>query len=163
MDREQEIIELGAYRVNGYGEWIDQFQSFVKPVMNPRLSVYCTELTGITQDQVTKARNYGQVFPAFEDWFYDQDGQHLLCTWGDKDLDLIHAECARHDVDHQFLPVCIDLRAQYARMHKLPKEVGLLKALEYTDIEFEGAHHRALDDAFNTAKLFLHYLDRWQY
>ena len=32
MDRNPEIIEIGAYRVNGYREWIDKFQSFVRPV-----------------------------------------------------------------------------------------------------------------------------------
>jgi 3'-5' exoribonuclease 1 len=163
MDRNHEIIELGAYRVNGYGEWIDQFQSFIKPVEHPRLSSYCTDLTGITQDQVNKAKKFEFVFPLFEDWYYGQDGPHLLCTWGAKDMELISAECKRHEVDDQFLPVCINLKAQYAMMHRLPKEVGLLKALEYTEIDFEGSHHRALDDAFNTAKLFLHYLDRWQY
>jgi len=163
MDRDQEIIELGAYRVNGYGEWLDHFQAFLKPVMHPRLSAYCTDLTGITQEQVSKARTFGHVFPLFEDWFYAQDGPQILCTWGAKDMDLINAECKRHDLDHSFLPACINLKAQYARMHKLSKEVGLVKALEYSDIEFEGSHHRALDDAFNTTKLFLQFLDRWQY
>jgi len=163
MDRNQEIIELGAYRINGYGEWLDQFQAFIKPVQHPRLSTYCTELTGITQMHINKAKSFEHIFPLFEDWYFAQDGPHLLCTWGGKDMELINAECSRHDVDGGFLPPCIDLRAQYAMMHRLPKEVGLLKALEYTEIEFEGSNHRALDDAFNTAKLFLHYRDRWQY
>jgi inhibitor of KinA sporulation pathway (predicted exonuclease) len=78
-------------------------------------------------------------------------------------MELIHADCLRHDVDDRFLPGFINLKSQYALLHRLPKEVGLIKALEYTEIEFEGSHHRAIDDAYNTAKLFLHYLDRWQY
>ncbi len=163
MDRNPEIIEIGACRVNSYGEWIDRFQSFIKPVEHPRLSSYCIDLTGITQEQVRKARPFGYVFPLFEDWFYALDGPQLLCTWGAKDLELIEAECRRHDADHAFLPASINLKYQYAMMHRLEKEVGLLKALEYTEIEFEGSHHRALDDAINTTKLFLHFLDRWQY
>jgi inhibitor of KinA sporulation pathway (predicted exonuclease) len=131
--------------------------------MHPRLSTYCTDLTNITQEQVSKARTFGHVFPLFEDWFYARESPHLLCTWGGKDMEMISAECARHDLDHLFLPDCINLKTQYARMHRLPKEVGLMKALEYSDIEFEGSHHRALDDAFNTTKLFLQLLDRWQY
>ena len=66
MNRRQEIIELGAYRVNGYREWIDSFQKFVKPVEHPRLSAYCTELTGISQDQVTKARPFEEVYYQFQ-------------------------------------------------------------------------------------------------
>jgi 3'-5' exoribonuclease 1 len=163
MDRNPEIIELGAYRVNGYREWLDHFQAFVKPVQHPRLSSYCTDLTGITQAQVSKSKSFEHIFPLFEDWYFSREGPHLICTWGAKDMELIHAECTRHDVDGSFLPSSINLKAQYAMMHRLPKEVGLLKALEYTELDFEGSHHRALDDAFNTAKLFLHYLDRWQH
>jgi inhibitor of KinA sporulation pathway (predicted exonuclease) len=163
MDRKQEIIELAACRVNGYGEWIDQFQSFIKPVLHPRLSSYCTDLTGITQEQVDKAKSFETVFPQFEDWFFDVDGPQLICTWGEKDVDMIRSECQRHDVDGSFLPAWIDLKSQYANLHQLSKKVGLRKALEFLEIEFEGSPHRAIDDAFNTTKLFVHFLDRWQY
>ena len=163
MDRNQEIIELAAYRVNGYREWVDHFQSFIKPVQHPRLSTYCTDLTSITQEQVSKAKPFDHIFPLFEDWFHAQDGPQLICTWGDKDMDLIHSECLRSDTDASFLPGWIDLRSQYAGIHQLSREVGLLKALEYNDIDFEGTPHRALDDSYNTAKLFLRYLDRWVY
>jgi inhibitor of KinA sporulation pathway (predicted exonuclease) len=163
MAREPEIIELAAYRVNGYGEWIDHFQSFVKPVLHPRLSSYCTDLTGIQQEQVNKARPFNMVFPVFEDWFYKIDQPHIMCTWGAKDMEIISADCKRHDLDESFLPICINLKAQFAKAMRFPKEVGLLKALDYAEIEFEGQHHRALDDAYNTTRLFLRYLDHWAY
>ena len=163
MDRNQEIIELAAYRVNGYRDWLDHFQSYVRPVEHPRLSAYCTDLTGITQDQVSKARSFEQVFHQFEDWFLREDGPHLICTWGSKDLQLIMDECIRHDVDAGFLPGWINLKSQYAHIHGFRKEPGLLKALEQSEILFEGSPHSALDDAFNTTKLFLRFMDRWQY
>ena len=72
-------------------------------------------------------------------------------------------ECKRHDVDADFLPPSINLKSQYARINKLYKQVGLMKAIEHTGFEFEGNAHRAIDDAFNTANLFIHYLDKWQY
>lgn len=163
MDRRPEVIELGACRVNGYREWIDRFQSFVRPVDNPRLSSYCTDLTGITQQQVDKARPFESVFSRFEDWYFEIDQPQLLCTWGAKDMEIIRAECARHQVDDSFLPHCINLKAQYASFLRLHREAGLMKALEMTGLDFEGSHHRALDDAYNTTKLFLHFLDRWQF
>jgi 3'-5' exoribonuclease 1 len=163
MDRRTEIIELATFRVNGYGEWVDQFQSFVRPVDHPRLSAYCTELTTITQEQVNKAKPFPLVFQSFQDWMEQEDSVQLLCTWGAVDIDIIKAECHRHRFDASFLPAVIDLKAQYARFNRLPKEVGLQKALEYNEIEFEGTPHRANDDAYNTARLFLQFLDRWQY
>jgi inhibitor of KinA sporulation pathway (predicted exonuclease) len=163
MDRRQEIIELAAFRVNGYREWQDHFQRFVRPTDHPRLSAYCMELTGITQEQVNTSRKFDHVIHEFQDWLDAVDGPRLLCTWGDKDIDIIEAECARHDIPVDFLPKSIDLKAQYARLHRLTKESGLLKALEYHELEFEGSPHRAFDDAYNTARLFLHLLDQWQY
>src|SRR5690349_9056901 len=68
MDRRQEVIELAAYHVNGYGEWGEHFNAFVKPLDHPRLSAYCTELTGITQEMVDKARRFDVVIQRFQDW-----------------------------------------------------------------------------------------------
>lgn len=163
MDREQEVIEIGAYRLDGYGEWVDQFQAFVRPVLHPRLSPYCIDLTGIQQDQVSKAKPFSQVFADFEAWYFDVDTPHVMCTWGAGDKDLLIEESHRHDMDSAFLPHCINLKTQFATIHQLPKVIGLLKAVEFSDLEFEGQHHRALDDAYNTARLFKQYLDRWQY
>lgn len=163
MDRRQEIIELAAIRVNRYGEWIDKFQRFVKPIDHPRLSAYCIELTTITQEQVNKAKTFDHAITAFQDWLELEDSNALIGTWGAKDMEIIRDECKRHSYDSSFLPSSINLKAQYARLNKLPKEAGLQKALESEQIEFEGTPHRAIDDAYNTAQLFLRYIDRWQY
>jgi inhibitor of KinA sporulation pathway (predicted exonuclease) len=163
MDRRQEVIELAAYHVNGYGEWGEHFSAFVKPVDHPRLSAYCTELTHITQDLVDKARKFDVVFSRFQEWLEGIDHPQLLCTWGAKDIPILLAECKRHDFDADFLPPAINLKSQYAQLHKLYKEVGLMKAIEHSGLEFEGDAHRAIHDAYNTTRLFLQYIDHWQY
>jgi 3'-5' exoribonuclease 1 len=163
MNRRQEIIEIAAYSVNGYREWNDRFQRFIKPVEHPRLSAYCTELTGITQEQINKAKRFESVFNDFQEWMESHDHPQLMCTWGHKDMIIIKEECNAHDIDCNFLPKAINLKLQFATMHRLQKQIGLLKALDFAGIEFEGSPHRAQDDAFNTAKLFLQYLDQWQY
>ena len=163
MNRTPEIIELAAYSVNGYRDWIDRFQRFIKPTAHPRLSHYCLELTGITQDQINKSKRFDKVFPDFQEWLEAHDQPQLICTWGSKDLSMIRDECRTHDIDDSFIPKSINLKAQYASIQRLSREVGLQKALEYSSLEFEGSPHRAVDDAFNTAKLFLQYLDLWQY
>src|SRR5687768_2201147 len=143
MNRRQEIIELAAFSVNGYREWNDKFQRFVKPFENPRLSPYCMELTGITQDQVNKAKRFEIVFTDFQEWLESHDQPQLLCTWGAKDIVIIRDECRAHDLECEFLPKVINLKSQFASIHRLSKEIGLLKALDYAGIEFEGSPHRA--------------------
>jgi inhibitor of KinA sporulation pathway (predicted exonuclease) len=149
--------------VNGYRDWVSSFQRFIKPTAHPRLSAYCLELTGITQDQINKAKRFESVFSDFQEWIENQDQPQLICTWGNKDMPIIREECITHDLDCSFLPQSINLKAQFASIFQLGKEIGLQKALELSEIEFEGSPHRANDDAYNTARLFLRYLDQWQY
>jgi len=51
---------------------IGEFQSYVKPRRNPKLTPFCTELTGITQDQVDAAPSLPQVVASFEKWLYEE-------------------------------------------------------------------------------------------
>src|SRR5678816_1851033 len=82
MNRSPEIIELAAFSVNGYRDWVASFQKFIKPTSHPRLSAYCLELTGITQEQVNKSKRFDKIFPEFQDWVESHDGAKLICTWG---------------------------------------------------------------------------------
>jgi hypothetical protein len=56
LRHEMEIIEIGAVLQNAKTFEIEsQFQTFVRPVRHPRLTAFCTELTGIRQDMVAAA------------------------------------------------------------------------------------------------------------
>ncbi|KAI0928325.1 hypothetical protein AcV5_005929 [Taiwanofungus camphoratus] len=54
-------------------EIVDEFRSFVKPTWKPRLSQFCTNLTGITQKQVDSAPAFPQVLETFE-IFLEENG-----------------------------------------------------------------------------------------
>ena len=47
---------------------VDVFQSYVKPVINPKLSEFCKVLTGIEQDVVDKSDIFSIVLKKFEAW-----------------------------------------------------------------------------------------------
>lgn len=42
------------------------------------------------------------------------------------------------------------------------KQIGLKKAIEREEIDFEGQQHRAINDAFNLTKLFIKHFDNWE-
>jgi 3'-5' exoribonuclease 1 len=66
----REIIEFPAVLVDCETmRVIDQFHSYVRPVYHPRLSSFCTQLTGIEQHTVDAAPTFPEVFRAFEKWF----------------------------------------------------------------------------------------------
>ena len=49
-------------------EKVDVFHSFVRPVINPKLSEFCKSLTGIEQETVDKAEVFQDVLIRFESW-----------------------------------------------------------------------------------------------
>ena len=65
----QEIIEFPAVVLDTRSlETIAQFQRYVRPVLRPKLSDFCTKLTGITQEKVEEAEVFEVVLKEFVDW-----------------------------------------------------------------------------------------------
>ena len=74
---------------------IDEFDTFVQPTLNPMLSKFAIDLTGITQDQVDAAPLLAAVLPKYASWLeshglVSSDGAKLcnwaVCTWSDADI-----------------------------------------------------------------------------
>ncbi|MFD9902909.1 3'-5' exonuclease [Streptomyces sp. NPDC059063] len=50
----REVVQIGALRLSEDCSVVDEYETLVSPVANPRLSAYFTELTGITQESVDR-------------------------------------------------------------------------------------------------------------
>lgn len=159
----QEIIEIGAVFINDYGEVEDFFSEFVRPVVNPLISKFCTELTGITQSQVNRAKEFRDVVERFKDWVNVGQEEYVLLSWGGFDKRMLASDCELHRLDWAWTEKHADLKKQYQRFKKLKNQPGLLKSVEREGFVFEGTNHRAIDDAKNTAKIFIRHLEEWQY
>lgn len=158
---EMEIIEIGAVRLAGGGGPVDgEFSRFVRPVVEPKLSAFCTRLTTISQQQVDAADSFPEVFPRFVEWI--GGGPFVLCSWGGYDLNQFRRDCRRHRLP---LPPAferhVNLKKQFARLRGV-KVCGMAKALEIAKVPLEGTHHRAADDARNIAKLAMWILPRME-
>ena len=42
---------------------------------------------------------------------------------------------------------------EFKRHFGLHKQIGLKRALDYLNMDFEGKHHSGADDAYNTARI----------
>lgn len=164
QSKTQETIEIGALLINGYGEEVKgSYNRFIKPVLNPYLSYYCTELTSIEQEQVNRAEKFDRVIEEFQDWaeiFYDD---YMLCSWGDFDKKILINDCELHNIEDYWLDNHINLKRQYQEIKRLSKPRGLKSSVEKEGFDFTGIHHRAISDAENLAKLFVKYLDEWRF
>lgn len=160
-DAKQEVIEIGAVKINQFGEILDEFSSFVQPVINRTLSVYCRQLTHIEQNQVDKAQIFPQVIERWIDWI-DEDS-YLLLSWGSFDIKVLTKNCNYHRVPTDWLTNYADIKAQYPKVINIPQPTNLQRALAMEGFKFDGEQHRALSDAKNLAKIFVKYLGEWQY
>lgn len=52
---------------------VDEFRSYVKPTINPTLSDFCTDLTGITQSTVDKSPTFTEMLVDFQEFLAKYD------------------------------------------------------------------------------------------
>ena len=162
-NRQQEIIEIGALKVNRYGEILDTFVKFIRPVVHPTLSPFCTQLTSITQIDVNRSPKFPIVVEDFQEWINIWDEEYLLCSWGSFDKKILLENCDLHDLESDWAEPHLNLKKQYHDIKRLHRTRGLRYSVEKEGFEFTGNHHRGLDDAENLTKIFVKYIDMWQY
>jgi inhibitor of KinA sporulation pathway (predicted exonuclease) len=151
--QEMEIIEIGAVMQSSRTFEIEsEFQTFVRPVRHLELTRFCTELTGITQEQVAGGSPFREAIEAMKQWM-DPWGDALFCSWGDYDRNHFLQDCAYHGVAYPFRSGHLNLKAEFARALGQSKKQGIADALRKLGLEFEGSHHRGLDDARNIARI----------
>lgn len=157
----REVIEIGAYRLDAYGEINNHFHAFVRPTYFPVLSPYCKNLTSISQEQINTSRTFPVVMPRFMEFIEGPGRDYVLCAWGAMDQKILKKECHNHQIEFEGLDHYIDVKKQYHEINRSKHKSGFLKSLKKEGIEFEGSHHRADADAYNLVKLFSRYVDQW--
>ena len=149
---EMEIIEIGAVMadattLNALGE----FQTFVRPVRHPRLTAFCTQLTGIQQQDVESSPPYPQALQSFLQWAAEL-GEFVLCSWGDYDRKQFAQDCQHHGLAYPFGDEHLNLKSLFAERRGVRK-MGLDRAIKDVGLKFSGTHHRGIDDARNIVRL----------
>lgn len=159
--KQNEIIEIGAVKINENLEIIDKFQSFIKPKLNPVLSDFCKNLTTITQEDVNKAKPFYQILYQFQQWI---GKDYWLCSWGFYDKSQFKKDCDLHKLDTKWLNNHISLKHQFMKNHKLKnREAGMNNVLKILDLNLDGTHHRGIDDALNISKIFIKEFNNWEF
>lgn len=158
-----ETIEIGAYKLNEFGEVLDTFCRFIRPTVHPVLSPFCMKLTSISQIDVNRSETFPLVIGDFMDWIGIDEEDYWLCSWGGFDKRQLIAECLLLDLDNEWVEKHLNLKQQYVEYKRLRRPIGLKKAVEREGFEFTGIHHRGISDAENLAKIFAKHLDIWQY
>lgn len=149
---EREIVQIGAVKVDAQ-DWLelDAFSVFVKPVINPVLSTYFVNLTGITQVELDE---HGKSLPdALSMFSRFLDGTRWVLSNGD-DFSVIQRNCSLLSVSspldsskfrsvQRLLPQLLNGNDQPISSHRLVDFVGA---------QGDEIAHQAISDARTIAR-----------
>jgi len=151
-----EIIEIGAVKLDENLNQIDTFQTFIRPTINPVLSEFCITLTTIQQQDVENGEGFDEALQRFASWMMVDTDEVMLLSWGHYDKKQILNEAKMKGYDGEIYQLLDDhrsLKHDFAKMKKI-RACGMQKALALLQIEQIGTHHRGIDDALNIAEIF---------
>ena len=149
-----ETIEIGAVALDGETlVELSHFQAHVRPVVNSRLTPFCTALTGIEQATVDAAPGFAQAAAGFSTWLASLGPTAWWGAWGGWDREQLLREAERHGAALPLLALpYANLKDEFSRRHG-GKRIVLRKAIRMAGLTFAGRHHCGLDDARMTAAL----------
>jgi inhibitor of KinA sporulation pathway (predicted exonuclease) len=159
MPRDQtEIIEIGAVLVEGKTlRTVAEFMTFVRPIVHPVLTAFCTQLTTITQDMVDPAPG----FPAAAARLAAFGQGALFCSWGNYDRNQLAQDARLHGIAPPLGPDHWNLKEAFAETGGSRRRgLGVFAALHKVGLPPIGTHHRGIDDARNIARLLPYVLGR---
>lgn len=150
-NQEPEIIEIGLCVLDvASGERVSRESILVRP-QRSTVSPFCTQLTTLTQAQVDEGVPFRAACQILRGKYLSK--RRTWASYGDYDRRQFERQCAAWGVGYSFGPTHINVKNLLALMHRLPREVGMARALGVLRLPLEGAHHRAVDDAWNVAAI----------
>lgn len=151
-----EIIEVGAVKVDESMQILDEFRAAIKPVVSKKLSSIVTDLTNITAEELEDGTTFAGMIRQLSRWM--GKGPHTVLTWSTTDLLVLMENCrffyGRQEIP--FLKNYMDFQVYAQRRMGVDttQQLGLARAGEMLGIpEDDMSLHRALDDSRLTAAI----------
>lgn len=152
-----EIIEIGAVKLNENLEIVDTYSELIKPVVSKKLRSRIKDLTHITNEDIISGIPFKDAVSQLEDWVGEDA---VVMTWGDTDIRtlLTNFKYFLKKENITFIKKYVDLQRYcqcFINMENV-QQAGLSYAAECLDIDAEKyPHHRALDDSYLSAECFV--------
>ena len=156
-----EVIEIGVAALNIKTRGVTQRASIVIKPQFSKVSRFCTELTGWKQEQVDEeGLTIEQALDEFEKMF--QPKGKVWCSYGEYDRWMLSSTTRQGLKMYGIKPESnpfdqmrghFNIKTLMALKHKLNREMGMAKALNYYGLKLEGRHHNGADDAWNIAQI----------
>lgn len=150
-----EVIEIGAVRLDEQLREIDTFSHLIKSQIGKRLRGHVRELTHLTNEDLQSGTPFTQTMAQFRKWI--GNGPVTVLTWGDTDIRVLidNFKLFNGFDTLPFLTYYADLQkiVQEALHLTTTQQTGLSAAAAMLEIGGDGLSlHRALDDSLLSAE-----------
>src|SRR5262249_62190437 len=132
-----EIIEIGSVCHDVALGPVDEFQTFVRPILMPALSPFCKELTKVRQSDVDTAPLFPEALAEWCEWA-EELGPWVLASWGLYDRKQLANDCRLHGVDYPFIGH-INIKTTFARARNF-RPCGMAEALRQGGLPLVAPH-----------------------
>ena len=146
-----EIIQIGAVKLNEALETISTFDLIIKPVIYRRMNPYVKRKTNINTSRVVQGTPFVKAIEGFHDWIGEDA---VLCSWGHDDILALRDNCLFFGFNALSFNKFLNIQQIYMKNGNLSKQPSLESAVEAQEIEISTPFHDALSDAFYTAEIF---------
>ncbi|QXM05458.1 3'-5' exonuclease [Crassaminicella indica] len=149
-----EIIEIGAIKLNDRLEYIDSFRVYIKPTIYKKINPRIIELTGIADEDL----KYGFDF---KKWL---GKDYILCSWCDTDIKVLKRNIKyynpKYKIESLLLPY-IDIQKYCCEVLGYDRRVSLHEVINAENIVASTDKlHQALDDTKLTVDIFRKIFDK---
>ncbi|MGM0847040.1 MAG: exonuclease domain-containing protein [Bacillota bacterium] len=154
-----EAIRIGAVKYNLETKKVTQFDQFIQPTTSEPLSLFCKNLTGIVDKNLETADSFPKVFRQFLLWIGGVKKSRFF-SWSKSDMSRLKIDSQLHDLPTATIEKIesryIDFQEVFSkRVSK--KHLSVQNALALYGVDFKGAAHNPMYDAYNTLQIFLNY------
>lgn len=152
-----EIIEIGAVKLNDRLEIVDSFKQMIKPVVTKKLTSNFKSLTRITMEEI-KADGipFADAFDDFARWSGDGDDNTVFLSWSQSDLYTLVDNFIKfkNTANVSFIKKYADAQSycmQFVENHS-GNQISLSNCAQKFEINIDKSLlHRALEDCFVSA------------
>lgn len=146
-----EIIQIGAVKLNEALETISSFNLIIKPVIYRRINPYVRKKTNINTSRVVQGIPFGKAIERFSSWVGNDS---VLCSWGHDDILALRDNCLFFGFNALSFDKFINIQQILMKNGNLSNQPSLESAVEGLEIEVSTPFHDALSDASYTAEIF---------
>ena len=159
----EEIIEIGAVKLDENLNECGKLQNFVKPHFFPKHAKDAMDFCMITDADMKKAITFPAMLEKMSAMY--EAGNTLFVAWGDSDYKVLAEGCSRHKLENPVLQAdYLDLAEAYKLWRGEENTPGLKTAIIEMEVTADGLAHTAFDDAYNTGKVLAKMLEKgWTY